>query len=397
MRADLERYADLIVSFGANVQPGQIVDLGSALGKEELTRAITASAYKRGAKFVDVYYWDPHLKRERVQHVADEALDFVPPWYGERALQIADERGAAISLSGPIEPRLFDDLDQERLGRDVFPRVKEWSQVINARTVNWCVAPGPTSKWAELVYPELEPEAALDKLWNDVVYVCRLDRDDPVSAWRERAGALAAVAARLTQRRFDAIHLEGPGTDLIVGLLPTSVWIGGGDETTEGIWHMANLPTEEVFTTPDPGRVEGVVRATMPLYTQGIIVEGLTVRFENGHAVEIDADSGADALRALVEGNEGGDRLGELALVDADGRIGQLDTVFYDTLLDENASSHIALGAAYEVAVGEADRERINRSTVHIDFMVGSPEVDVTGVTREGNRIPVLRDATWQI
>jgi aminopeptidase len=397
MRPDLERYADLIVNFGANVQRGQIVDVGSALGKEELTRAITASAYKRGAKFVDVYYWDPYLKRERVQYVTDDALDFVPSWYGERALQLGDERAAAIALSGPVEPRLFDDLDQERLGRDTFPRVKEWSQVINDRTVNWCVAPGPTPKWAELVYPELEPAVALDKLWEKVLHVCRLDVDDATSAWRERASALAEMARRLTARRFDAIHIEGPGTDLTVGLLPTSEWIGGGDETADGISHMANLPTEEVFTTPDPERAEGVVRATKPLYTQGVIVEGLTVRFENGHAVQIEADSGAEALRALVAQSERGDRLGELALVDREGRIGLLETVFYDTLLDENAASHLALGTAYEAAVGEADRDRINRSSIHIDFMVGSPDVEVTGVTREGDRIPVLRQSTWQI
>lgn len=397
MWAPIERYADLIVNFGANVQGGQIVDLGSALGKEELTRAITASAYKRGAKFVDVYYWDPHLKRERVQHVADEALDFVPAWYGERTLQLGAERAAVISLSGPIEPRLFDDLDQERLGRDVFPRVKEWQTVINERTVNWCVAPGPTAKWARLVYPELEPAAALDKLWDDVVHVCRLDEDDPVAAWRERSRALASVAERLTERRFDAIHLEGPGTDLTIGLLPTSEWNGGGDETVDGISHMANLPTEEVFTTPDPARVEGVVRATLPLYTQGVIIDGLTMRFEGGHAVQIDAESGAEALRAMVDQNEGGDRLGELALVDREGRIGPLETVFYDTLLDENAASHLALGSAYETAVGEADRNRINHSTIHVDFMVGSPQVDVTGITREGERVPVLRDATWQL
>jgi aminopeptidase len=397
MRPPLERYADLIVNFGANVQAGQIVDLGSALGKEELTRAITASAYKRGAKFVDVYYWDPHLKRERVQHVADEALEFVPPWYGERTLQLGEERAAVISLSGPIEPRLFDDLDQERLGRDVFPRVKEWATVINQRTVNWCVAPGPTGKWAELVYPDLEPDAALDKLWERVLHVCRLDEDDPVAAWRERSRSLASVAERLTERHFVAIHLEGPGTDLTIGLLPTSEWNGGGDETADGISHMANLPTEEVFTTPDPERVDGVVRATKPLYTQGLIIEGLTVRFEGGHAVEIDAESGAETLRALVEQNEGGDRLGELALVDREGRIGPLETVFYDTLLDENAASHIALGSAYETVVGEVDRDRVNRSPIHVDFMVGSAEVDVTGITSDGARVPVLRDSTWQI
>jgi len=397
MQDRLERYADLIVNFGANVQQGQILDIGSGLGKEELTRALTASAYRRGAKFVDVYYWDPHLKRARVQYAADDVLDFVPSWYGERTLQLGDERGATISLSGPVEPHLYDDLDPERLGRDVFPRVKEWTTVINERTVNWCVAPGPSPKWAELVHPSLDPEAALDTLWEQVLHVCRLDEDDPETAWHERNEALKGAAERLSERAFDAIHLQGPGTDLTVGLLPTSRWIGGGEETVDGIQHMANLPTEEVFTSPDPERVDGHVRATKPLYSQGRIIEGLTVRFEGGHAVEIDADSGAETLRALVAQNEGGDRLGELALVDREGRIGPLDTVFYDTLLDENAASHLALGSAYDAAVGEEDRERLNRSAIHVDFMVGSAEVDVTGITRQGERVPVLRNSIWQL
>jgi len=393
----LERYADLLVNFGANVQPGQILDIGSGLGKEELTRAITASAYKRGAKFVDVYYWDPHLKRARVQYAADDVLDYVPPWYGERTLQLGESRAATISLSGPVEPHLYDDLDPERLGRDVFPRVKEWTTVINERTVNWCVAPGPSTKWAQLVHPDLEPDAALEKLWEQVVHVCRLDEDDPEGAWRERSDALKGVAERLTARSFDAIHLQGPGTDLTVGLLPTSRWIGGGEETVEGTPHMANLPTEEVFTTPDPQRADGVVRATKPLYSQGRIIEGLTVRFEGGRAVQIDADSGADTLRAMTAHDEGGTVLGELALVDREGRIGPLETVFYDTLLDENAASHLALGGAYEAGAGEEDRERVNRSSIHLDFMVGSAEVDVTGVTRDGERVPVLRDSAWQL
>ena len=397
MQDRLERYADLIVNFGANVQPGQILDLGSGLGKEELTRALTASAYKRGAKFVDVNYWDPHLKRARVQYAGDDVLDFVPPWYGERTLQLGDERAAVILLSGPIAPHLYDDLDPERLGRDVFPRIKEWTTVINERTVNWCIAPAPSASWAGLVHPDLDPEAALEKLWEQVLHICRMDQDDPESAWRERSAALKGVAQRLTERRFDAIQLEGGGTDVTVGLLPTSRWVGGAEETVEGISHMANLPTEEVFTTPDPERVDGLVRATKPLYSLGRIFEGLAVRFEGGRAVQIDADAGAETLRALVGQDDGGARLGELALVDREGRIGALDTVFYDTLLDENAASHIALGSAYEAAVDDTDLERINRSTIHLDFMIGSDEVDVTGITGDGERVPILRSSTWQL
>ena len=397
MAAPIERFADLIVNFGANVQKGQILDIGSGLGKEELTRAITASAYRRGAKFVDVYYWDPYLKRARVQYASEDVLDFVPSWYGERTLQLGEERGATISLSGPIEPHLYDDLDPARLGRDVFPRVKEWTTVINERTVNWCVVPSPTLKWAELVHPDVEPQAALDKLWEEIVHVCRLDEDDPETEWEERNDVLKTAAERLTERRFDALHLEGPGTDLTIGLLPTSRWIGGGEETVDGIAHMANLPTEEVFTSPDPARVDGTVRATKPLYSQGRIIDGLTVRFEEGRAVQIDADSGAETLRTVVQRDDGGTRLGEIALVDREGRIGSLDTVFYDTLLDENAASHIALGSAYDAAVGKEHRDRLNRSAIHIDFMIGSAEVDVTGITTEGERVPVLRESAWQL
>lgn len=397
MEPPVQAFADLIVNFGANVQPGQIVDLATALGKEELTRAITASAYRRGAKFVDVVYWDPHVKKERVQHAADDVLDYIPPWYGERALQLGRERGATISLSGPTEPHLFDELDPDRLGRDVFPRVKEYTTVVNERTVNWCVAPCPTMKWAKLVFPDLEPDAALDKLWEQILHICRMDEAEPEAAWDERNKALRGAAERLTAQHFDAVHFEGPGTDLTIGLLQTSRWIAGDEETVDGIAHMANLPTEEVFTSPDPERVEGTVRATKPLYTQGRIIDNLTIRFEGGRAVDIAADNGAETVRALVKQDEGGARLGEVALVDSEGRIGPLDTVFYDTLLDENAASHLALGSAYETAAGEGDQKRLNRSSIHVDFMIGSPEVDVTGITQSGERVPVLRQASWQI
>lgn len=393
----IERFAELIVGFGANVQAGQIVEMASSPGNEEIAHAIAGAAYRRGAKFVDYVYFDPWMKRERVQHAREETLEFIPDWYGTRALQLGEERAAIISLSGPAAPHLFDDLDPARVGKDRFPSIPEYLTVINAETVNWCIAPGPTPAWAGLVYPDLDPDAALAKLWADIVHICRLDEDDPIAAWKTRIQALVGASERLTERRFDAIHLEGPGTDLTVGLLPSSRWIGGGGKTVDGIEHMPNLPTEEVFTSPDPERVEGTVRATKPLYTQGQIVDGLTVRFERGRAVSIEAERGGETLQAMTQRDEGGVRLGELALVDREGRIGPLDTVFYDTLLDENAASHIALGGALDYAAGEGDRERLNRSQIHVDFMVGGPEVSATGITADGERVPVLVDATWQV
>ncbi len=348
----LARFAELLVGFGANVQPGQIVAVSSEIGKEPLTRAIAAAAYRRGATFVDVAYADPFVRRARIEHGSDGALETVPSWVGERILALGDQRCARVALTGATEPRLLEDLD---------------------------------------------PDAALARLWEQIVHVCRLDEDDPVAAWRERMAELVGVTERLTAARFDAIRFEGPGTDLTVGLLPSSQWLSATFETADGIPHVPNLPSEEVFTTPDPERVDGVVRATKPLTLAGATIEGLTVRFEHGRAVQIDADKGADVLRSMTAHDDGAARLGEVALVDGSGRIGPLDTVFYDTLLDENAASHVAFGQSFAFALDEADAERANVSMVHIDFMIGGDDVDVTGVAADGAQTPVLRGGVWQL
>jgi aminopeptidase len=262
--------------------------------------------------------------------------------------------------------------------------------------VNWTVVPSPTPAWAAIVHPDVAPDEALERLWEQVFHVCRMDEPDPVAAWRERSAELHTAAERLTELRLDSLRFRGPGTDLTVGLLPTSRWVGGGDRTVDGIDHMANLPTEEVFTTPDPARTSGVVRATKPLEMAGTTVRDLEVRFEAGRAVEFTATSGADALRARTERDEGGARLGEVALVDRDGRIAPLDTVFFDSLLDENAASHIALGSAYET-VDTEDLDRINRSEIHIDFMIGGDDVSVTGLTAAGEEVEVLVGGRWAL
>jgi aminopeptidase len=395
--ATLDRFAELIVRFAANVQRGQIVAIGTEPGKLELTRAVAAAAYRAGAKYVDVSQFDLHLKRARILHAEEETLDYVPPWLGERILALGEHRAASIGLTGPSAPGLLNDLDPLRAGRDQLPFLRESSEVVNARTLNWTAVPCPTLPWAALVYPELEPSAALERLWAQVLHMCRLDEPDPVAAWRLRQDVLAGVADRLDELRFDELHFEGPGTDLHVGLLATSHWLSARFQTIDGIAHMPNLPSEEVFTAPDPRRVSGEVRSTKPLVVGGTIVRGLRVRFEDGVAVSFQSDSGGELLAQYAGRDEGGARLGEVALVDGEGRIGPLDTVFYDTLIDENAASHVALGAAYEFTVGAEDVDRINRSQIHIDFMIGSPEVDVTGVTAAGERVPVLRGGTWQI
>jgi len=396
--ATLTRLADLVVGFGANVQPGQIVAVNCEPGKERMTRAIARSAYRHGARFVDVSWFDPWVKRARLEHAPEDSLEFVPPWYGERVLALGDARAARIQLSGPTAPGLLEDLDPVRAGRDRLPAVKESGVVVNARTTNWSIAPCPTPAWAAIVFADLAPADALARLETHLLHVLRLDEPDPVAAWRERADTLVAAARRLTERGFDALHYEGPGTDLTVGLLPGAEWQAARFSTLEGIEHMPNLPTEEVFTTPDPARADGHVTSKKPLVlVDGTVVRGLRVRFEGGRAIEVEAETAGETMRTIVARDEGANRLGEIALVDGEGRIGALDTVFYDTLLDENAASHIALGQGFPFVLPEAVRDRCNTSQIHIDFMIGSPVMAVTGVTTEGERVPVLRDGAWQV
>ena len=393
---DLERLADLLVGFGANLQPGQILAVTAYHEMAEAVRAIARAGYAHGARWVDVFWWDMLVKRARLELAPEDSLEFVPPWMGERLRWLSDERAARISLSGS-DSSVFDGIDPARMGHDLLPYLKEVPEVVNERTTNWTIGPYPNPGWAARVHPDLAPDEALDKLWDEIIHVCRLDSDDPVEAWRERMRAIVASAKRLTERRFDAIRLQGPGTDLTVGLLPSHRWLGADFTTVDGLTHYPNIPTEEIFTTPDPERVDGHVRATMPLEVYGSFISGIEITFEGGRATKVGADEGGEALRSIVA-KEGADRLGELALVDGEGRIGPLGTVFNETLLDENAASHIALGNGYTFPLeDEADRERANRSPVHVDFMIGSPEVDVDGITPDGERIPVLRGGTWQI
>ena len=393
--ATTRRLAELAVGFGANVQPGQIVAVEAETGNERIVRALADCAYERGAKFVDVAYFDPYVKRARLEHATEDTLPFVPPWYGERMFEYGKHRCARIVVVPRISPGVLDGIEPARAGLDELPDIPERLEVINKRLINWTAIPYPTTGWARLVHPD--GDGGIARLSEELAYVLRLDESDPIQAWRERSEALEAAAARLNELGLDSLRFEGPGTDLTVGLLPTARWEAARTETSDGIVFCANLPTEEVFTTPDPARAEGVVRSTKPLELAGTVIEGLTVRFEGGRAVAIDADTGAEALRRRASVDADASRLGEVALVDREGRIGPLGTVFYNTLLDENAASHIALGNAYEINVGEADLPRINRSRIHIDFMIGGNDVHVSGVTRDGREVPVLREGRWQV
>jgi aminopeptidase len=401
MDADLlDRYAELIVGFGANVQPDQVVAVEAPLEAAPLVRRIARGAYERGARYVDVVYYDAYVKRIRIESAPDDSLEWVPPWLGRRMLDLGDLDAARVVLSPFIPPGLLEGLDPERAGRDRLPTVPELFKVIDDRSVAWTVSPFVTEAWAQLVFPELAPDDAVEALWLDVAHVCRLDESDPVAAWERRIDEIWEVASRLDKLDLDALRFVGPGTDLTVGLLPSSRFAkeGGSSTTRGGIKHVPNIPTEELYTTPDPERTEGVVVSTKPLDVGGAIVQGLRVRFDGGRAVEIDADANAEALRGRCATDEGAARLGEVALVDGTSRIGRLGRTFFNTLLDENAASHVALGDAYASPIADpADLPRINESKIHIDFMIGSDDVEVVGATRDGRELPLLRGGVWQI
>jgi aminopeptidase len=384
---------------GANVQPGQLVVVNALLGQQKMPAPIAAAAYRRGASYVDVWYFDPWVKRARIERAAEDTLDYVPPWLSSRLLDAASRGSARISFGGVVSPEALEDLDGARLGRDLMPWLKQSMSVINERSTNWCVVPCPTYDWAAVAYPDLDPEEGYEQLWSELWHIMRLDEPDPKAAWDTRFAELSGRAAALNELRLDRLEYRGPGTELTIGLLPSSVWMAGDFTTRDGLRHIPNLPSEEVFSAPDPERVDGHVTSTRPLVLKdGMIVRGLRVRFEGGRAVEVDAEANGEAMRGKVATDEGAARLGEVALVDGQGRIGPTGTTFFDTLLDENAASHIALGAAYRFSVeDESDAARLNQSAIHIDFMIGSEALEVTGVTRDGERVPVMRGGDWTL
>jgi aminopeptidase len=389
--------ARLAVGVGANVVPGQTVVVNAKLGQEPLARAIVAAAYDAGAHQVEVNYGDPYVQLARLERAPDEALGKVIPWVRERPLKLAELQGALISLSGPVAPGLLDTVDPGRIGRDTVA-LRESMEVLARRALNWTIVPGPNRAWAKLVHPDLDEDTAYEKLWDEVAHICRLDEDDPEAAWQSRSDGLAEAARRLGSADLDSLHFAGPGTDLTIGLLPGVAWSGGNFETAWGRVHLPNLPTEEVFTSPDPARTHGHVTSTKPLLVSGRAVEGLRIQFEGGRAVKVDAQSGAPLLRELIARDADAARLGEVALVDGSGRIGATGSVFHDTLLDENAASHLALGAGFEhLAEHPEPGGRINQSAVHTDFMIGGPRVQVTGRKLDGKQVDVLIDGQWKL
>jgi aminopeptidase len=392
----VDALAQLTAGAGVAVAEGQIVVVSATLGQEEIARSIAGACYDRGAQYVEVNYADPQLRRTRLTRAPEQALGTIPPWTRRKMLDVEEAGGATIALSGPVAPRLLDDVDPALIGRDRVS-IPEAMEVVSRQTLRWTVVPGPTPDWAAMVFGDDEPDA-LGQLWAQMARICRLDADDPVQAWRQRGEEITRMASRLHDAQLDSLHFVGPGTDLSIGLLPGTRWEGGGTTSSEGVPYLPNIPTEEVFTSPDPERTHGTVASTRPLLVSGRTVSGLRIRFEGGRAAEIDADDGADLIRELVAQDENAGRLGEVALVDSGSRVGASGLIFHDTLLDENAASHIALGFGFSHLAGdEQAAQRVNVSGIHTDFMIGGPEVEVTGTTRDGREVPVLMRQDWAL
>jgi aminopeptidase len=396
---EIEDYARLVVRVGADVQEGQDVLVGAQIDQAPFVRAIVEDAYRAGARYVDVEYRDPFVRRALVAEGPEETLEYTPPWTVARMQHAADTGAAVIAIAGGSNADVYEGLDPSRLARARMPEFERvWLDAVNGRKVAWTIVAYPTERWAQETFGDPD----VDRLWQAVAHAMRLDLPDPTAAWKERLDELEARAGALTERRFTAMRYRGPGTDLEVGLIDGARWLAGRGRTITGHAHVANMPTEEVFTSPHRLRAEGTVRGTRPLGLRGGIVDGLELRLTGGEIVEARAERGEDLLRAELALDDGARRLGELALVDVSSRVGELDIVFHNTLFDENAASHIAFGAGLSWALDGVAPEGLveaglNDSQTHTDFMMGSPEVEVDGVEPGGATVPILRDGVWRL
>nr|WP_183988572.1 aminopeptidase [Deinobacterium chartae] len=401
----LDRYAALLVHIGVNLQPGQRLLLSTDLACAPLARRIAKHAYALGAPLVNTIWNDAETTRMRYLHAEPGTLSEFPEWRARLWHETA-ERGDAFLHVTSEDPTLLADIDPELVDRERRARqfhLQPFSERMRKNAFAWCRAAAPSPAWAARVFPDLPEQAAVARLWEDIFRANRVDEPDPVSAWRDHLASLQRRADELNARRYRAVHLRGPGTDLEVGLADTHRWVGGASPTPSGVLFAGNIPTEELFTAPHRERVSGTVRSTKPLSLWGTLVEDIELRFEAGRIVSARASRGQEALQRTLDTDAGARFLGEVALVPSTSPVAATGTLFFDSLYDENVACHLAFGYAFrenfERGNDLTDEEVAalggNDSLTHVDFMVGGAEVDVDGLREDGTREPLLRNGDW--
>ncbi len=401
----LDRLAEVAVKCGLGLAPGQEVVMTASVDALPLVRRITEHAYRAGASLVTTLFTDDASTLLRYQYGADATFNAAAAWLYE-GMAAAYKSGAARLAIASANPTLLSREDPEKVSRANRAMSKAYRpalELITRHEINWTIVSAGTPVWAAAMFPDLPADEALRKLWDAIFAASRADQTDPVAAWKKHDEKLHASADRLNAKRYAALHFKGPGTDLKVGLADDHLWLGGGTTAGNGRYCIPNMPTEEVFTTPHKDRVEGTVRSTKPLSYQGTLIEEIRVRFEGGKIVEAHAAEGEIVLQRMIETDEGARRLGEVSLVPNSSPIAASGMLFLNTLFDENAACHIALGQAYSSCLKNGDKltpeelaaKGANDSLIHVDWMIGSGKVDVDGITATGGAEPVMRGGEW--
>ena len=402
---NLDRLAEVAVLAGLGLAPGQELVMTATLDAIPLVRRITEHAYKAGASLVTTLFTDEESSLLRYRHAPDASFDAAAAWLYEGMAKAFRSGAARLAITGN-DPSLLSKQDPEKVSRANRAMSKAYRpalELITRHEINWTIVACATPAWAAAMFPDLPQDEALARLWKAIFAASRADQSDPVAAWKEHDAKLHASSSRLNQKRYSALRFRGPGTDLTVGLADDHLWLGGGTLAGNGRYCIANMPTEEVFTTPHKDRVDGHVTSTKPLSHQGTMIEGISVKFEAGKIVETHAARGEQVLQRMIETDEGARRLGEVSLVPHSSPISASGLLFLNTLFDENAACHIALGQAYSTCLKDGDTltpEQLaargaNSSLIHVDWMIGSNRIDVDGIDAKGNSEPVMRAGEW--
>ena len=401
----LDRLAEVSIRTGLNLQPGQQLVLTAPVAALPLVRAVTAAAYRAGASLVTPILSDPEVALARYRNATDDSFDTAPGWLYSGMAEAFAGGAARMAIVGE-DPMLMSEQDPARVSRAGKANSTAYKPALTKIAnfeINWTICAWPGAEWARRMFPDLAPDAAQARLAEAIFAASRVTGDDPVTAWAEHNAALRARTEWMNAQRFSALHFRSPGTDLTVGLADDHEWHGGASEAQNGVVCNPNIPTEEVFTTPHAQRVDGTVRSTKPLSHQGSLIDDIAVTFKDGRIVEAAAGTGGDILRELLATDEGAARLGEVALVPHSSPISQSGLLFYNTLFDENAACHIALGQCYSkcfldgasLSPDEVAARGGNTSLIHVDWMIGGAETDIDGLTASGDRVPVFRGGEW--